>query len=1578
MDEYTPDKNDKTEDIQMVNDFKDELERIKKKLASDFTKYSELDKKKNKKKILDKDNIIIQNEVPIEKKEDNIFNKKPTIEDLKLKYGLEPNKKKLSDIDSNISTTSNQNSSLNNNNPYNFMKKIDIKKINNNSNRNMRSNNININNLKYNNSSNIQNITTFGENDFRKKYVNIYNDIDTDDRNENNFTFKNIKKLPKLKTESNIDNNNNYNNNYLNREERIIESINGLNNNNSLLLNSKLDEQIKIINEKSENNRLEEEKTQMKIRQIENKLQLDERLIHNNREIRKNALRELTDMCQRDFNINEDKQKVFDYFSPWVKKCLEETNSYVIPECLNFFIIFNSLFPNFLIISNKDFFDNIERFISFGMFSINENCAKIFMMLFKDRKLYNQAFNEILKLLDKSISLSTKINKFIQEIIIILFEKKILQENYVKILFEKIIHIYSNINIKNNDKKKIFEKLIKNIYIYIADDYEIIKNNIKLTSYKELDNLFNTINTTNFKKNSITYILYPRPIHTDVQTNNNTNDYFDSNNNNNDRLLTDRKNTNYKSIYEKNNINKTPEKKNNNNQIGVNGEINDIISILPNDFFEYHFEVRFQAKMQILENVNEILNNIKIVKDKDKNLIDVYKIINYSIEDSNILIHLEGIKLLENICRLINKYINIQKLKLILEKCFDKLKDKKSIIKNELFNLFNIIIEYQCLELNKFMSFILNFCCNEKNDNSIIKLGLLEYIKSLFLQQNKTIQKQINNISEKEYIYFTKKVINIIEKESLSLIKDLCSDLLIIFKRKINSQRTFYELIDKLPNYRKKIIHTEEKNELNESDYKKNLKHIKSSYSFSNIKKRNKNGNSYSNLNTLGNDSSRSNDNNYYKIKIRGSNNSIIKNKRYSSKKNINKINKLNISLNKSNSQRKNRLNINKVENGNNIINKTEITEANEKKNDIKDKENKKINKPNNKNNIDDFNKRKNELLKSIENINEDTIEKYSKLIIKDFLVFVKKIFKQKNEDLSTHFELIFMIYEKIFFRIVYIMKENKNIKKNISKYKNLIDELMNYLTKILILTPGIQQIKGSSKFNVILFEKYLSVFKNFCFNKEKYYLHILLNLYKLCEGKDEDYPKNFDPKSSVIFFLKYDKIGNKELNSKRILIILKEFIAETNILSLSEKTDLLEGIELNSDEGIDEIKNENYEEKSNIIIDKEQDINKENINCLPINDEEYSSKLNKNDLDKIEESIQIMSNILNSTNLNSKINNNNKEKNKQNENDQKINDENKIEKKRIIDNNEIKKNMNALNIPLSLLKNKISLNNNKKLLLKKISPDKLTININNDIKEKQNIKDSQNKIKNINSSKISPKNSKPYIQTLNQIIKTLNNESTEEGIFNIAILQFLKLSSIEQKLDYFFYLQKSLDPIILKSISINILIKFYDYILSILSLEILKFSNEEQIIIKFQTLAQNLLKICKTNDMFKVLLLLLKKYFPKDLNNKIEDISLVMIKIIAFLLKELLKNIKKEKIISIDIISQINDLLANTPPSNLTTLTPNCSLYQNIFSLLKSITDEIISQNKEELNGIIQHLQNKQIICNDYIQYLIKLNNTK
>ena len=64
-------------------------------------------------------------------------------------------------------------------------------------------------------------------------------------------------------------------------------------------------------------------------------------------------MKELAEMCQKDFHNGQDKQKMFEFFSPWIKYCLGETNNYVIPESLNFFIIFNNLFPDFLPVSKQ-------------------------------------------------------------------------------------------------------------------------------------------------------------------------------------------------------------------------------------------------------------------------------------------------------------------------------------------------------------------------------------------------------------------------------------------------------------------------------------------------------------------------------------------------------------------------------------------------------------------------------------------------------------------------------------------------------------------------------------------------------------------------------------------------------------------------------------------------------------------------------------------------------------------------------------------------------------------------------------------------------------------------------------------------------------------------------------------------------------------------------------------------------------------------------------------------------------------------------------------------------------------------
>ena len=228
------------------------------------------------------------------------------------------------------------------------------------------------------------------------------------------------------------------------------------------------------------------------------------------------------------------------------------------------------------------------------------------------------------------------------------------------------------------------------------------------------------------------------------------------------------------------------------------------------------------------------------------------------------------------------------------------------------------------------------------------------------------------------------------------------------------------------------------------------------------------------------------------------------------------------------------------------------------------------------------------------------------------------------------------------------------------------------------------------------------------------------------------------------------------------------------------------------------------------------------------------------------------------------------------------------------------------------------------------------------------------------------------YKQYIKKLINHLQKQNIDDGIYNILQKEFYKLKTQDQKIDYIKYLRAGLDnPLYLNNISINLVLQLFEFIMLILSHEILK--NEEIIIVHLQECLKHLKKFRNLNDMFKIMLVLLRKYFPKNLNNKITDVALIMIKLSAYLIKELLKELN-ESVDAKEILSEINDLFTVTPPSTLTTETPNALFYQNIFKLLRALTDEIVNRNKNKLSSIIVYLQSK-IVSEDYIKYLLQLN---
>ena len=723
--------------------------------------------------------------------------------------------------------------------------------------------------------------------------------------------------------------------------------------------------------------------------------------------------------------------------------------------------------------------------------------------------------------------------------------------------------------------------------------------------------------------------------------------------------------------------------------------------------------------------------------------------------------------------------------------------------------------------------------------------------------------------------------------------------------------------------------------------------------------------------------------------------------------------------------------NSNQKKTKNNGLNKKNIVEKKHEAENINQNETEFHNeKPNKKNNKEAINieKKKDNLMDNIHNLDINNVEKYSKVIISDFLIFVKKVCNEekKDEDLSYHFNLIFVIFEKFLYRIIVLLNENKEKKDKYNKLKKLLDEFIRNICKVIILTPCIDQIKGSNKFDVILLETFMEKIKDFCLNKEKFYMNLLLSLYKFCE-RDEIFPLELDPKPSVLYFLNYLRNGYLETKSDNLLNVLKEFISETKLLNEEEKNKLLF-----HDENENEEDNENINEKEKDEINKEEkeDIKKEMNNDeddgnISENEEEKKTEIYNN---KIKD--EILNNNENEINEIDKINTNNimtklrqfqeklnkipsidKEKDITKEaTDEKTSKINEYENNKIDKINDIKKEEESedSNSDEEIIKDKnksniLKLNDNDfqkiedsiKIMSKRLDN---TLNKMNQASANKNNSRRANFINNINSasnmnsinnsinvSKISDNNnasimtSESYLknnfinmnsnknkEVIDQVIKVVKGELNQSNIFEKARDYFKMINNTEEKLDFIKILKNNLEnPIYLNIIPINSCTNLFDFILNILSFQILNESNNEQIIVELQGIS---------NDMFKIMLFLLKKYFPKNLNNKIEDISLVMIKVISYLLKELLKKVDKDNIIGKDIISEINDLFTVTPPSTLTTATPNAMFYKNIFTLLKSITDHIISNNKDELVNIIQYLQENKIVCEDYIQYLMRL----
>ncbi len=587
------------------------------------------------------------------------------------------------------------------------------------------------------------------------------NKIFSDQKNNQNIisqqTSSKEKKINQLK-KSNT--NNRFNFNTTKDDISMYHNIN-----NSL---EKIEQSIRIhdenllqkIEETNKEKYLEAIKNQEELEKIEANLNLMQRLTHEKWQIRKNAFKQIAELIITlqsnkidneitDSDLNETMETLF----PWFKYLITDTNVVALNEGLNSFAYLlefcNNEHKNKALIL---FFDELEKLIMHSKNSIVDLCIKIIMNSLNTKKFATFTISEMIRKLNTT---NNKLLTFIHKVIEVMLDNQgTITEHYLRLLFEKVVLYFNTtkqLN-KNVERKKIYGKILTSIFDSITDDLDTLKHHLNINS-EDLSNFEKLLVKVNKEKkekleniNSLKYTLYETVPENKISHN------LNSYNTNKPKSANDASGLNYNGYSNKNTmlsqINNNNSKDQNDiknygsnlNNINIITEVVDLFNILPNEFFEIPYITTLKVKKEILENVNRKLADYINIKDREYK--EILNIVNYTIDDTNVLVNLEGIKFLKNFCRLNKNSNNQTKLKNLIISCYEKFKDKKTNVKLELFDLFNTILLNGIFHFEQFFIFKLQHVISQKNP--IVKQNILEYIKEIFSKNDIVSNKNQN------------------------------------------------------------------------------------------------------------------------------------------------------------------------------------------------------------------------------------------------------------------------------------------------------------------------------------------------------------------------------------------------------------------------------------------------------------------------------------------------------------------------------------------------------------------------------------------------------------------------------------------------------------------------------------------------------------------------------------------------------------------------------------------------------------------------------------------------------------------
>ena len=463
--------------------------------------------------------------------------------------------------------------------------------------------------------------------------------------------------------------------------------------------------------------------------------------------------------------------------------------------------------------------------------------------------------------------------------------------------------------------------------------------------------------------------------------------------------------------------------------------------------------------------------------------------------------------------------------------------------------------------------------------------------------------------------------------------------------------------------------------------------------------------------------------------------------------------------------------------------------------------------------------------------------------------------------------------------------------------------------------------------------------------------------------NNDELTNSNFNEEKNEI------DIDNKEFDSN---IFKEENNLFKNDFNFQNKKFIYKKEEENikNKEIIDEIEKEKEKQKSNIKIINQEKKN-DNFVCdldifkkLQIQMNKKSEILQKT-LDKYNHKPKKFE-IINDSKLNhDNYSNYSKEQNLINEN---IKDKNNINKNSIgIDINDLNEKMssNTKNLleKINRIKNNIEKNNNPNISNNKYNKIN-KLDMNKDLFIKKEIKEAQSSYE-------------PLIFRIPSLL--LDDKIEEIEIYIKLEMIYYNLKTITSKLDFNSLLRQVLNNVImLKNSSFNVYMTLFNFILNLQIYELnLSDCNPSLPCEYLKSLLDLLVNNKELTDMIRIIIVLIKKYFPVNMGIILEQKNIVTLKVLNSYLKQLNNAILSAYINIKSVFIEVNDFLFFSPPSLLSDEYPLAELYMEIYEEIRNITDNVIKSckgkmMKNELMDAVVFIKSKVKNSSvDYIKYL-------